>query len=166
MNIKQEFRLYEIIFKINSLKIELYKYIQNKMPYIDYDNSDFDIKNDNTKLIPSDKYFYKIKRTILDETKTLRKNDGRKYLKNVTIGIFGSGQVGSRIRNAITGHKYNFLVGSKDQKKLYSVALCTGENGIKCPVFMFYDSPEQYENHLLTKLPIEAKSEWYMKKTA
>ena len=135
------------------------------MPYIDYDDSDADIKkNDNVKLNPSDKYFYKIKRSIVDEVKTLRKNDGRTYYKNIHIGIFGSGQVGSRIRNAVTGHKYDFLVGSKYQKKLYSVALCTGENGIKCPVFMFYDSPEQYENHLLTRLPIERKSEWHMLK--
>jgi hypothetical protein len=134
------------------------------MPYIDYDYSDADIKNDTTKLMSSDKYFYKVKRTIVDDSKTKWKNDGRVYYKDVTLGIFGSGQVGSRIRNAVTGHKYNILVGSKEQEKLYSVALSTGENGFKCSVFMYYDSPEQYESHLFSKLDMDRKTAWYMRK--
>lgn len=137
------------------------------MPYIDYDdsNSDADINNDNN-LMSSDKYFYKVKRRITDVLKTKQKNNGRTYYKNRIIGIFGSGQVGSRIRNAITGHKYNILVGSKDQEKLYSVALCTGESGIKCPVFMYYDSPEQYEAHFDTRLDMDRKTAWHMRKPA
>jgi hypothetical protein len=136
------------------------------MPYIDYDDTDADIKNDAAKLISTDKYFYKIKRSVIDESKTKWKNDGRTYHKIVTIGIYGSGQLGSKARNAITGHKYNILVGSKEQNNLYTAALCTGENGIKSPVFMYYDSPEQYESHLLLRLNIENKTKWYMRKPA
>ena len=136
------------------------------MPYIDHDDADADIKNDATNLMSTDKYFYKVRRTIVDDSKTKWKNDGRTYYKVLTIGIYGSGQVGSRIRNAVTGTKYNILVGSKEQEKLYAVALCTGENGIKTSVFMYYDSPEQYESHLLSRLDIETKSAWHMRKPA
>lgn len=136
------------------------------MPYIDYDDSDAVFKNDGVKMMPADKYFYKIKRTIVDDSKTKMKNDGIVYYKTVTIGIFGSGQLGSRIRNAVTGHKYNILVGSKEQEKLYSVALCTGENGIKSPVFMYYDTPEQYEAHLFSRVDMDRKTAWHMRKPA
>ena len=112
----------------------------------------------------TDKYFYKVRRTIIDDSKTKWKNDGRTYYKVLTIGIYGSGQVGSRARNAVSGSKYNILVGSKEQEKLYAVALCSGENGIKSPVFMYYDSPEQYESHLLSRLDIENKTKWHMRK--
>jgi len=134
------------------------------MPYIDNNDADADIKNDATNLMSTDKYFYKVRRTIVDDSKTKWKNDGRTYYKVLTIGIYGSGQVGSRIRNAVSGSKYNILVGSKEQDKLYAVALCTGENGNKSPVFMYYDSPEQYESHLLSRLDIENKTKWYMRK--
>lgn len=136
------------------------------MPYIDYDDSDAVFKNDGVKMMPADKYFYKIKRTIIDDSKTKMKNDGIVYYKTVTIGIFGSGQLGSRIRNAVTGHKYNILVGSKEQEKLYSVALCTGENGIKSSVFMYYDTPEQYEAHLFSRVDMDRKTAWHMRKPA
>ncbi len=134
------------------------------MPYIDHDDADADIKNDATNLMSTDKYFYKVRRTIVDDSKTKWKNDGRTYYKVLTIGIYGSGQVGSRARNAVSGSKYNILVGSKEQDKLYAVALCTGENGNKSPIFMYYDSPEQYESHLLSRLDIENKTKWYMRK--
>jgi hypothetical protein len=134
------------------------------MPYIDHDDADADIKNDATNLMSTDKYFYKVRRTIVDDSKTKWKNDGRTYYKVLTIGIYGSGQVGSRARNAVSGSKYNILVGSKEQDKLYAVALCTGENGNKSPIFMYYDSPEQYESHLLSRLDIENKSKWHMRK--
>jgi len=134
------------------------------MPYIDHDDADADIKNDATNLMSTDKYFYKVRRTIVDDSKTKWKNDGRTYYKVLTIGIYGSGQVGSKARNAVSGSKYNILVGSKEQDKLYAVALCTGENGNKSPIFMYYDSPEQYESHLLSRLDIENKTKWYMRK--
>ena len=136
------------------------------MPYIDHDDANADIKNDATNLMSTDKYFYKVRRTIVDDSKTKWKNDGRTYYKVITIGIYGSGQLGSRIRNAVSGSKYNILVGSKEQEKLYAVALCSGENGIKSPVFMYYDSPEQYESHLLSRLDIDRKTAWHMRKPA
>lgn len=132
------------------------------MPYIEYSNdADSDIKNDNTKLIPSDKNFHKIIRKVVDNTKTVKMDDGKTYYKKVAIGIYGNGQVGTRIRNAVTGHKYKYLVGSKEQNLLFSVALCTGENGVKHSIAMFYDSPEQYESHMFSKMDITQKSAWY-----
>lgn len=131
------------------------------MPYIDYAN-DADSTTSETKKnsLPLDKHFHRVYRTVVDEKKTAKLKDGKTYYKQLAIGIYGSGPVGTRIRNAVTGTRYDFLVGSVDQDSLYSVALCTGENGLKESVSMFYDSPEQYENHMKTVVNSDWKMKW------
>ena len=65
------------------------------------------------------------------------------------IIIFGSGQQGTTIRNAVTGEKYvGHLVGSKNEYNYYKVGLCTGEVGGRDPVILFYESQDQYERHM------------------
>uniref|UniRef100_A0A6C0B0N8 Uncharacterized protein n=1 Tax=viral metagenome TaxID=1070528 RepID=A0A6C0B0N8_9ZZZZ len=93
---------------------------------------------------PKDKLKFKITRNISEF----------EYLKkNVQITIFGSGQQGTTIRNAVTGKYYDgHFVGSANEYEYYKVALCTGEVGGGETVFLFYDSLQQYTSHMAGKL--------------
>ena len=90
------------------------------------------------------------------------KKDG-KFYKTVTIENFGSGQIGTRIRNAVTGMRYTNLVGSIDEDLFFKVIDPTGRKGRKEPLILFYDTPEQYENHHYTTLQQNVKERWYEK---
>jgi len=60
--------------------------------------------------------------------------------------MFGSGDTGSTIRNAVTGEKYyGHRVGSRHEDLYFKTRICTGEF-IESPT-LFYDSVEQYERH-------------------
>ena len=60
--------------------------------------------------------------------------------------MFGSGDTGSTIRNAVTGEKYyGHRVGSRHEDLYFKARVCTGE--FVEPVTLFYDSIEQYERH-------------------
>lgn len=62
--------------------------------------------------------------------------------------LFGSGDTGTTIRNAVTGERYpGQKVGSKKEDLYFKARICTGEFGTN-PVTLFYDSAEQYEKHL------------------
>jgi len=77
-----------------------------------------------------------------------------KYYKRIIIENYGSGSTGTRIRNAVTGVYYEFMVGSKDEKVLFKVIDSTGRNGKT-------DSPKQYENHHFTSVSQEVNQKWY-----
>jgi len=135
------------------------------MPQVDYftnANDTADNKDTNKLSIPLDKNYHKVIRSAVDEKATLK--NGYTTYKKVPVGIYGSGPVGTRIRNAVTGIRYDYKVGSVDQDLLYSVALCTGENGLKESVSMFYDSPEQYEKHMFTEIDSYRKAHWHMER--
>lgn len=83
-----------------------------------------------------------------------------KYYKYITIENYGSGSHGTRIRNAVTGAYYSFIVGSADEDLFFKVTDSTGRNGRKDPLMLYYDSPEQYENHHFTSVPLELKQKW------
>jgi len=89
-------------------------------------------------------------------------SDG-KFYKKITIKSYGSGQMGSRIRNAVTGQYTPYLVGSKNEDLFFVVNDSTGLFGRKDPLFLFYDSPEQYENHQFIILKQTIKEKWYEK---
>lgn len=73
-----------------------------------------------------------------------RTTDGKKK----KLLIFGCGDTGTTIRNAVTGEKYyGHKVGSKNEDIYFKARLCTGEFGIEIPM-LFYDSAEQYEKHM------------------
>jgi hypothetical protein len=68
--------------------------------------------------------------------------------KKKKLLIFGSGDVGATIRNAVTGEKYyGHRVGSKNEDLYFKVRLCTGEFGTNSPT-LFYESAEQFEKHM------------------
>ena len=83
-----------------------------------------------------------------------------KFYKRVTIENYGSGSYGSLVRNAVTGTKYNIMVGSADEDLLFKVIEASGHNGRKEPLMLYYDSPEQYENHQFTTVSQEVKLKW------
>jgi len=104
-----------------------------------------------------DKYYEKYSVPFNDVWK-----DG-KFYKKVNIENYGSGQVGTRIRNAVTGEKYSNLVGSIDEDLFFKVADASGRRGRMEPLMLYYDTPEQYENHHLTIVSQSIKEKWYEK---
>ena len=84
-----------------------------------------------------------------------------KYYKRITIENYGSRSPGTLIRNAVTGVRYNINVGSADEDILFKVCEATGRNGRKEPLMLYYDSPEQYENHQFTTVSPDVKQRWY-----
>ena len=86
-----------------------------------------------------------------------------KYYKRITIENYGSGSQGSLIRNAVTGTTYNIEVGSIDEDLLFKVTDSTGRYGRPVPLMLYYDTPEQYENHHFVKVSNEIKQKWFQR---
>jgi hypothetical protein len=86
-----------------------------------------------------------------------------KYYDKVTIELFGSGDTGTKIRNAVTGAKTPYLVGSLNEDLFFKVMDASGNNGRKDSLVLFYDSPEQYENHQFNLLNQVIKEAWLNK---
>jgi hypothetical protein len=82
--------------------------------------------------------------------------------KKVNIDLYTSGNIGTRIRNAVSGIRYNYKVGSRDEDLLFSVKIATGEI-LPDEGALYYDNPEQYERHFFTKISQETKKQWYEK---
>ncbi len=86
-----------------------------------------------------------------------------KYYKHIVIENYGTGQLGSRIINAVTGQKYPYMVGSKDEDLLFKIADASGRNCRNSTLMLYYDTPEQYENHHFTTVSQAIKEKWYEK---
>lgn len=75
----------------------------------------------------------------------------------------------SAIKNAVSGSYQTtsenrvLRVGTRDEDLFFSVILATGELGQDAPT-LFYDNPEQYERHFMTKLSPEIKDAWIEKR--
>jgi hypothetical protein len=83
-----------------------------------------------------------------------------KYYRYVTVEMYGSGCIGSRIRNAVSGEYTKFLVGSLEEDLFFKAYDCRGLLGTKEPIMLYYQSPEQYENHLFLELDSDFKELW------
>jgi hypothetical protein len=85
--------------------------------------------------------------------------------KKTRVDCYTSGDIGSIIRNAEDGNYYKYKVGSKEEDLLFKVRLSTSElktkNGSN---LLFYDSPEQYEKHLMHQIDDDIKEIWADKK--
>jgi hypothetical protein len=105
-----------------------------------------------------DKGYHKVKRNLNKIC-----IDG-KYHKNIFIEFYVSGDTGNKIRNAITGYRSCYKVGSVDEHIFFKVKMVNGEcrkgTGYGS---LFYDSPEQFEKHQFSILKQEVKDEWYKK---
>lgn len=130
----------------------------------DYFNSlekiDFDDQLNNKNIINDikslDKGYHKVKRKLNKVC-----IDG-KYHKNIIIEFYVSGDTGNKIRNAITGYRSSYKVGSADEDIFFKVKMVNGESkkGYGC---LFYDSPEQFEKHQFSILSQGVKERWYNK---
>jgi len=81
-------------------------------------------------------------------------------IKNVEIGMYGSGGPGSPIRNAETGEYYKYKVGTMDEDLFFKTMISTGPGNLT----LFYDSPSQYERHQYVTLDDVIKTRWENKR--
>jgi hypothetical protein len=77
--------------------------------------------------------------------------------------MYGSGNTGTFIRNAVTGERRNHRVGSADEYLYFSVSMCNGLDKLNGPVHLFYDTPSQYEKHQYVLLDPEITEKWYQR---
>ena len=104
------------------------------------------------------------------EKYTLPFNDywtDNKYHKRITIENYGTGGQGSKIKNAVTGSYYgnNITVGSTNEDLFFKVIDSSGRNGRQNPLMLYYDTPQQYENHHFTKVSENVKQRWLERST-
>lgn len=66
------------------------------------------------------------------------------------------------IRDAVTGHYEKARVGKLDENMYFKVKLAFVGN---CDGHLFYNSPEEYERHWQTSLPLAIKQAWLEKYT-
>jgi hypothetical protein len=96
-----------------------------------------------------------------DNGKIKLNSNGNPWHYSKKYDVYTSGNVGSRIRNAITGEYCNDLVGSKNEDKYFKVAYSTGEikakNGNHALYFL---SPNEYETFFGCDLPDEIINKW------
>ena len=96
-----------------------------------------------------DKGYHKIKITL---------NNKKKSIELYSTSIFP----GSKIRGAIGGSYYSgFKVGSRDEDLFFKIACSTGD--CKDNNICFFDTPEQFENHMHTSIDQSVKEKWYEK---
>lgn len=96
---------------------------------------------------------------------TIKRKVGHKKHKN--INLFNTSlQINSQIINAVTGFPcinddfQAYRVGSMNELLLFKVKFITGESNTP-GITLFYDSPEQYERHMMKRLPQTLKKEHY-----
>lgn len=91
--------------------------------------------------------------------------------KYVNVEFFPTKMALNRpIKNALTGviqtfENRVFRVGTKDEDLFFTVILATGELKKQdgAPT-LFYEHPDHYERHFLTKLPQQLKTNWETKR--
>lgn len=106
-----------------------------------------------------------VKRSITNRHTVTKKFNGEwrgKFYRTVTFSYFGtSATSGNRIIHAITGATTNFIIGrKKDESRFFKVVMANGENATG-PVHLFYNSPEEYENHQYLELDQTIKDKWF-----
>lgn len=82
---------------------------------------------------------------------------------NVNVDVYASGELGTNIRNAISGeYYYGYKVGTAKEDLFYKTCVSTSETG-KEPIVLFFENPEQYERHFYTQIDAADKERWYSK---
>jgi hypothetical protein len=110
------------------------------------------MRKELAELNKADKNFFQLKRAKPGQ-----------YGSYEMVPVFGSGDVGTSIRDAITGiRNYAHKVGSVYEDLYFKARICTGDMGQDSPTF-FFDSPEQYEKHMLTNVNRDTKVKWHQK---
>jgi len=101
----------------------------------------------------TDKGYHKLKRKV-------RTSNG---IKNINYVLYSSGDVGSNIRDAISGQYYAVKVGSNLENQFFKTTISTGElNGDRRT--FYFSTPEDYERHMHTSIEQSVKQNWEKKK--
>lgn len=137
------------------LKMLKDNYILNLMSYeyINYNDNGYDNGYDNliNEIKKYDKNYHIIKRKFTE------------FKVKLPIKFYSSNEHGGFIRNAITGERYNGLyVGSKEEDNFFKVRFCNGDT--EKGVTLFYEDPEEYENHQGFFVSELNKKKWQEKK--
>jgi hypothetical protein len=133
------------------------------MPYVD-DFNLYALENDNNITDKNKKIAKKVLSDMkIDVNKIVYKQEFRiKGKKPTIIEYYASGDMGTVIRDAVTGIKYKkSLVGSGDEDLFFKIRI-SGLDRIENPVF-YFNSPEDYEKHSRTLLDVSIKNNWYEK---
>ena len=109
-----------------------------------------------------DPNFVRCKKELVTEFTTKSGNIIKKR-KNVYYDLYGSCDMGSHIRHAITGFRTQHIVGTKDEDLYFAVSDARGLTKTQNPLRLYFDSPEQYEKHCYTTVPECVKSVWHNK---
>ena len=137
----------------------MYAYDQDQINRMDDDFS-------ATDTVPSNLLKNKQPRSKRAKCYTIKKLLKRKWIdgkfyNTVTINMYGSGDLGSFIKNAVTGEYTDHRVGSEAENLYFCVENCSGLDKLNGPVHLYYDSPSQYENHQYTIIEQKTKDNWF-----
>lgn len=72
---------------------------------------------------------------------------------------------GTKIRNAITGERHNYLVGSRDEDLFFKAVIANGEDK-SYPLILFYDGPNEFQKHQHCILSDDIIEKWRSKNDA
>ena len=125
-----------------------------------YYNDPYDINNEND----NDNDFTNDKYNTIDKgyNKIKQKVDGKyKYIEYYKT----PNRPGAIIRNAITGLYTNIMVGSLKEDLFYKVNNTVGQSDKNNPSVLFFDNPEQFEDHFYCTVNKSTKDKWKIKNT-
>lgn len=80
------------------------------------------------------------------------------------IDVFSNKPNNKYIVHAIRGIITQHLIGTTDEKLYYKIKILNGTKNNKKYITLYYNSPEEYENHLDIKLDEQIKKNWYEEK--
>lgn len=127
------------------------------MEYIDnFHPTEANDYNENHKELEE---FKKLDRGYNKIYRKVMKDNGK--IKKDKIELYSSGSQGSQIRDAETGERYPYIVGSKDEKYFFKVSMSTGEcKSINGSTTFYFLSPSNYCFRLNTHLSKEVIEKW------
>jgi hypothetical protein len=141
--------------------------------YLPEDTEDYfnasEISIDETSTIDTEtKHHLKMKEVYKRMDKDYYSYKIRVNNENIKIELYSSSSLSkSFIRNAITGIRSQYKVGSKYEDLFFKIKDVARKNQTvlnDLPRKLFYDSPEECERHLHIIIPTELKENWMKKK--
>ena len=135
------------------------RYDQEELNIINKGHDDYSVTNSIPSNLLKNKKPRGNRNKVFTRTFSSKFIDG-KYYKTITINMYGSGDFGSYIKNAVTGVYTNHRVGSEASYLYFLVADCTGMDKLNGPVHLYYNSPSEYEKHQFVEVGQDKKDEW------
>jgi hypothetical protein len=145
-------------------------------PFSTNDEHDFEVIPDmhesysvysyESSLNSNKKKMKKMNDLLNNQDKDYRKYIFNNYHKKYEVDAYSTQSTpGTKIRDAITGARNNYKVGSYDEDLFFKVRMTIRHVGFekdenKTETTLFYDNPEQYERHMHTTVSQEIKELW------